>query len=178
MYKWIYLLIVFDLVPSAAAVWVRRLPPHQGYAFLLDLLRSQLTDQRWCYKEEKKERERRWREMSLGIPVSFNIDTEAWGVSSRTSETVFTLLYFQFLHKAWLCRQRSRGEYSEFSYREDFTRKQAIDALYSIPYCIHLRWESKTRRKQMWIVGIRGQLGEKRCNEKRGTKGVKEGEQK
>ena len=58
MYKSIYLLIVLDLIPSAAAVWVRRLPPHQGYALLLDLLRSQLTDQRWCYKEEKKEREK------------------------------------------------------------------------------------------------------------------------
>ena len=30
-----------------------------------------------------------------------------------------------------------------------------------MPYCIHVRWESKTRRKQMWTVGIRGQFGEK-----------------
>lgn len=52
-----YLLEVLDLVGCAAAVGVRRLPPHQGYALLLDFLRSQLAYQRWCCrKEEKKNR--------------------------------------------------------------------------------------------------------------------------
>lgn len=58
MYQWIYLLIVFDLIFSAAAVRVGGLPPHQSYALLFDLLCSQLTDQRWCYKEGERGEER------------------------------------------------------------------------------------------------------------------------
>lgn len=58
MQQLIYLLVVFDLVLGAAAVWVGGLPPHQGEALLLDLLRSQLADQRGRYKEVKK-RERK-----------------------------------------------------------------------------------------------------------------------
>lgn len=38
-----YLLVVLDLVFSAAAVRVGRLPPHQRYALLFDLLRPELT---------------------------------------------------------------------------------------------------------------------------------------
>lgn len=70
-----------------------------------------------------------------------------------------SLLHSQFLHKAWWCRQRSREEDSEFSYKEDFAKKQAL--IYTVYPTVFtdLRWEGKGRRKQIWIVGIRGQWG-------------------
>lgn len=115
-----YLLIVFDLIFSAAAVRVRGLPPHQSYALLLDLLCSQLTDQWWCYKEGEKhrERERGRRGMSLGISSliqykfnslkSFLKDirnslyslffTQSWMVQAKVKGGLQWLLYILYIH--------------------------------------------------------------------------------
>lgn len=89
---WIYLLVILDLVLGAAAVGVRRLPPHQRYALLLDLLCSQFADQRRRCREEKRKQSG----MSWEIPVYCIRNIRAGGLSPSKSETVFTLLYFLF----------------------------------------------------------------------------------
>lgn len=70
-----HLLIVLDFIFCAAAVGVGGFSPHQSDALLLDLLRSQLTDQRrgcrWkrSGKKKKKRTEAGGKVMNLGILV-------------------------------------------------------------------------------------------------------------
>lgn len=124
---WFYLLVVFDLVFSAAAVGVGGLPPHQGDALLLDLLRSQLTDQWWRCEEVrgKKEDVERGR-LGFWVWVSFNKRLKEF---SRTSVFCISNLY-----KLW-----KRGKF-HFFHEEDFSRNQALTGLLYYREKCELRW--------------------------------------